>query len=100
MNREQAWEVKLSLLASIARSQEALARILESVADVTEGSSGSAAVLREHVRVISNMQRALLGTAAGGTWAPPVRGEAAAPWLNERLVPHNLRRRNTGGMPQ
>ncbi|REK64810.1 MAG: hypothetical protein C6P35_12355 [Cohnella sp.] len=93
------WEIKLSLLASIARSQEALARMLESAADVTEADAGTAAAIREHVRVLSNMQRALLGTATGGTWRPPKQGTAAAPWLSaKKLRPNRTANPKAGGM--
>ena len=33
---QQEWEIKLKLLGAIAQSQSAIARILDSVADVTE----------------------------------------------------------------
>jgi len=81
------WEVKLDLLRSITRSQEALARMLESVADVAEGSEPSAAVLREHARVLTNLQRALLGAVTGTSWRPPVAGKPARPWLARRVSP-------------
>ncbi|GIO11050.1 hypothetical protein J19TS2_06050 [Cohnella xylanilytica] len=81
------WEVKLDLLQSIARSQAALARMLESVADVAEGSESAAAALREHARVLTNLQGALLGAVAGTSWRPPVAGKPARPWLARSVSP-------------
>ncbi|RED52872.1 hypothetical protein [Cohnella lupini] len=90
MNRlQQEWEIKLQLMSSITRSQEALARILESVADVTVSAGVSPAILQEHVRVLTGMQGALLRTVSGTSWRPPVRGEPASPWLSDAIRPGN-----------
>lgn len=79
------WEVKLQLMAAIARSQEALAKILESVADITEAAGVPPATLHEHVRVLTGMQGALLRTVSGTSWRPPVRGKPASPWLSDTV---------------
>jgi hypothetical protein len=79
------WEVKLELLQSIARSQEALAKMLESVADVTGHSESSASVLRDHVRVLTHLQGALLGAVTGTAWRPPVAGKPSPPWLSREV---------------
>ncbi|RUS44644.1 hypothetical protein [Cohnella sp. AR92] len=79
------WEVKLTLLQSIARSQEALARILESVADVAVHSEPSAVVMREHVRELSNLQAALVEAVTGQRWKAPRIGRASPPWLSRKL---------------
>lgn len=75
------WEIKLELLRSISRSQKALARMLDSVADVTEAGDPSARVLREHARVLTQLQGALLESVHGTSWRPPVLGHPALPWL-------------------
>lgn len=75
------WETKLMLLRSIARSQEALARILESVADVSGSAGPTPKALREHVRVLSGMQSALLHAVHGTSWRPSRMGTPASPWL-------------------
>ncbi|MBB6635847.1 hypothetical protein [Cohnella thailandensis] len=80
------WEVKLNLLRSITRSQEALARILESVADVSANSETSAAEFREHIRVLSNMQKALLGAVTGMGWQSPKEGVPSPPWLAKQVA--------------
>jgi len=78
---QKEWEVKLDLLGSIARSQAALARMLHSVADVTEHGGITPATLHEHVRVLTSMQQSLLRTVTGVGWRAPVPGNPATPWL-------------------
>ncbi|MFB9277956.1 hypothetical protein [Cohnella cellulosilytica] len=86
MNRpDREWEIKLQLMGAISRSQEALAKILENVADVTDHVGVSPATLREHLRVLNGMQGALLRTVTGQSWRPPVIGTPAAPWLSEAV---------------
>jgi len=77
------WEAKLSMLRAIARSQEAMARMLESAADVTAAGEPSAAVLREHVRVLTGLQAAMARSVAGVSWRPPKQGVPARPWLKK-----------------
>lgn len=84
---QREWEIKLQLMGAISRSQEALAKILESVADVTSATGVSSETLHEHVRVLSGMQGALLKAATGTSWRPPVRGIPASPWLSEDVRP-------------
>lgn len=83
--REQEWTIKLSLMGSIAKSQEALAKILTNVADVTDMTGVTPQTLQEHVRVLSGMQGALLQIVTGMSWRPPVRGTPASPWLSEEV---------------
>lgn len=90
------WDVKLRLLGSIARSQEALARLLENVAEETKTISGAgpasyadgtvSSILREHVRAITGMQEALLRTVTGTSWRRPKRSEPGVPWLAKETV--------------
>ncbi|BBI35018.1 hypothetical protein [Cohnella abietis] len=95
MNRwQREWEIKLQLMGAISRSQEALAKILESVADVTEVAGVSVSTLHEHVRVLTGLQGALLRRATGTSWNPPVRGKPASPWLADTIRSSN---RNVGG---
>ncbi|MBW5447385.1 hypothetical protein GE107_15110 [Cohnella sp. CFH 77786] len=97
MNRlEREWEIRLHLLESIARSQEALAAMLESAADVTAAAGVSPAALREHVRVLEGMQAALLRTVTGTGWRPPKRGTPVSPWLKAGVCPAG--QRGTGGV--
>lgn len=82
---DSEWEIKLQLMGSITRSQEALAKILESVADVTGAAGVSSATIHEHVRVLTGMQCALLRSVSGISWRPPVRGSPGEPWLAEAV---------------
>jgi len=83
--REQEWTIKLSLMGSIAKSQEALAQILQNVAAVTDVTGVAPQTLQEHVRVLTGMQGALLRIVTGTSWRPPVNGTPAAPWLSEEV---------------
>jgi hypothetical protein len=96
MNRlDREWEIKLHLMGAISRSQEALAKILESVADVTGMAGVAPETLHEHVRVLTSMQGALLRTVSGTSWRPPVRGKPASPWISDKIKPCY---RNAGGV--
>jgi len=79
------WEAKLEILSSIARSQAALARILDSVADVSKHVGVAPETIHEHVRALTSMQRALLRAVTGVSWRAPVHGEPSAPWLAESV---------------
>jgi hypothetical protein len=54
---EQA--ARASLISSIAKSQHALARILDSIANVAEQSPETAKLLRDNIRMLTDMQRAM-----------------------------------------
>lgn len=95
MNRlQREWEIRLQLLGAISKSQEALAKILESIADVTGTAGVSPETIHEHVRVLTGMQGALLRTVSGTSWRPPVKGKPASPWFSESIKASN---RNAGG---
>ncbi|MFC5405508.1 hypothetical protein [Cohnella soli] len=80
------WEIKLKLMNAITRSQEALARMLESTADVSGATGVPPEILHEHVRVLTGMQGALLRLVSGQSWRPPVKGEPGAPWLSGEVT--------------
>ena len=83
--RDREWTIKLNLMSSIAQSQEALAKILRNVADVTDMTGVAPQTLQEHVRVLTGMQGALLRIVTGVSWSPPARGTPASPWLSEEV---------------
>ncbi|XID95707.1 hypothetical protein ACF3MZ_14805 [Paenibacillaceae bacterium WGS1546] len=86
MNRlHREWEIKLQLMSAISRSQLALAKILESAADVTDAVGVSSETLHEHVRVLTGIQEALLRTVTGMSWRPPTAGKPTEPWLSEAV---------------
>lgn len=77
------WEAKLAMLKAIARSQEAMARMLESAADVGATGAPSASVLREHVRVLTGLQAEMARSVTGVSWTRPKQGRPARPWLHK-----------------
>ncbi|WEK53349.1 MAG: hypothetical protein P0Y55_12220 [Candidatus Cohnella colombiensis] len=82
---DQEWQIKLRLMDAIVTSQEALANILQNVAKVTDYAGVSAVTLQEHVRVITNMQGALLKMVVGKSWRPAAVGAATSPWLSKEV---------------
>ncbi|WP_276354152.1 hypothetical protein [Cohnella caldifontis] len=83
IRKRREWEIKLHLLESIARSQRALASMLESAAEVTAAAGLPPTLLHEHIRALDRMQAALLRAATGTAWRPPKRGAPAPPWLRQ-----------------
>ncbi|MDF2671579.1 MAG: hypothetical protein K0R67_3885 [Paenibacillus sp.] len=85
-------EVKLDLLQSLARSQRALARMIEALADVTEQSSETAANLKDNIHSITEYQRAMAEKVMGITLPDSVRRSKglSQPWTNEQVgvTPH------------
>ncbi|SFA93633.1 hypothetical protein SAMN05216312_102362 [Cohnella sp. OV330] len=77
------WEAKLAMLKAIARSQEAMARMLESAADVSAAGVPSVSSLREHVRVLTGLQAEMARSVAGVSWTPPKQGRPVGPWLKK-----------------
>ncbi len=79
-------EIKLDILTSLARSQKALARIIESMADVTKFSDKTAEGLLENIKEISSYQKILAVRMTGiHLHVAKKGGIAAKPWLHQRL---------------
>ncbi|GGG51679.1 hypothetical protein [Paenibacillus radicis (ex Gao et al. 2016)] len=80
-------EVKLELIASIAKSQHALSRILSTVADFTDWSPEAAKHIGENVRLLTQLQESMAGAVTGWPLRRSTRktGEPAPPWLNTQL---------------
>ncbi|MNG25868.1 hypothetical protein D3C84_1107790 [compost metagenome] len=85
--------MKLDLIASIAKSQHALARILESVADVSSHSDPLAVSLRRNVEHLSRLQQTLVESVLGIRFGELRRGRPARPWLNKERLVLNVRSR-------
>ncbi|WP_342552607.1 hypothetical protein [Paenibacillus sp. FSL R7-0652] len=81
MQREQ--EVKLALIESIAHSQQALARILDSVASVSSHSEVSARSLAENIRLLSRYQEEMSRMVTGIRLTRIRYGEPGLPWLKD-----------------
>jgi len=74
--------VKLEMIRSIARSQAALASILESIAELTEHSELTARKLSDNVRILSHYQSAMCRMMSGISLHRQKTGVPAAPWLS------------------
>ncbi|BCG60680.1 hypothetical protein [Paenibacillus sp. URB8-2] len=73
--------VKLEMIRSIARSQAALAAILENIAEVTGHSEHAARKLCENVRVLSEYQSAMCRMMSGISLHRHKEGIPSKPWL-------------------
>lgn len=90
--RERA--VKLELVSSIARSQLALARILESIADVSAHADPIAKSLRDNIAHLSQMQQMLTESVVGIRFGQRRKGRPSGPWINQQA---GSQRRRTKG---
>ena len=75
--------VKLEMIRSIARSQAALAAILESIAEITGQSELTARKLSDNIRILSGYQSAMCRMMSGISLHEPKQGVPAAPWLSK-----------------
>ncbi|CAN7324728.1 hypothetical protein LJR153_001806 [Paenibacillus sp. LjRoot153] len=81
-NRER---VELHMLISLARSQRALCRIMESVADHIVGSEQLTSHVADHLKTISDYQHAMMLKLANKGTRKRVSGKPSKPWKNKRL---------------
>ncbi|WP_019908771.1 hypothetical protein [Paenibacillus sp. HW567] len=90
--------VKLEMIRSIARSQAALADILESIAEITGQSELTARKLSDNIRILSQYQSSMCRMMSGISLHQPKLGIPAAPWLNTAGAVRNLQSTwSTGG---
>jgi len=82
---ERQDEIKLDILESLARSQKALASIIEIMAGAAERSQELSEGLLDNVEIIAKYQRALAAKLAGMRVTARVRGAPGKPWLSERV---------------
>ncbi|MFE5320261.1 hypothetical protein ACFQ88_16250 [Paenibacillus sp. NPDC056579] len=82
---EQEVRMKLHILNSLARSQRALAVILESMADVAGSSQMVAKGLAEQIEAFSKYQRQIAVKMIGVKLRRRRYGKPAKPWLNRKL---------------
>jgi hypothetical protein len=86
---EEENRTKLHILNSLARSQRALARIIESMAEISESSASSGAAaerLVEQLEAISRYQRQLTEKITGIRIYKFRRGTPGKPWINGSLL--------------
>ncbi|MFC5648060.1 hypothetical protein ACFPYJ_02820 [Paenibacillus solisilvae] len=80
---QKEWEARIELIHSIARSQQAVARILDSIADVADHSPDMAKSIRENVASLTAMQLTMAKTVAGMRLKRAKKqGIPSKPWLN------------------
>ncbi|MBD2871518.1 hypothetical protein [Paenibacillus arenilitoris] len=77
------YEAKAALLLSLAKSQEALARILDSIAELSECSPGMASMLRDNVCAMTSLQETIADAVTEMKWRRRrvKRGLPGKPWL-------------------
>ncbi|MDF2961184.1 MAG: hypothetical protein K0S39_2919 [Paenibacillus sp.] len=89
---EEENRTKLHILNSLARSQRALARIIESMADLAESSASSGASadnLTRQLEAISRFQRQLTEKITGIRIRKFRRGTPGKPWLSGKVRRHS-----------
>jgi len=77
------WEARLELIRSIAGSQRAIARILDSVADISGQSPGMAQSISGNLRHLTAMQLTMAETVGLLRLQRPTLGVPERPWLQK-----------------
>ncbi|WP_138755438.1 hypothetical protein [Paenibacillus sinopodophylli] len=88
MNRWQnELETRMAFLSALARSQNALARILESMAEAGECSPHTSKLLQDNVSTLTAMQESIAETVTGLAWRRRNvrKGRPVQPWLQPKL---------------
>ncbi|EXX85491.1 hypothetical protein BG52_08360, partial [Paenibacillus darwinianus] len=57
--------VRLDLIASVAQSQRALARVLDTIADVSVVSPAAARSIADNIRLLSGLQQSMAAAVTG-----------------------------------
>lgn len=78
-------EIKVDILESLSRSQRALARIIESIADISEASEETARNLQQNIEAITRYQETLMVKLFGIRPAKVRSSPPAKPWTNASL---------------
>lgn len=91
---EKEREVRLQLIASLTRSQQAVARILESIADSAQHSPGLAEVLSSNMKSLAALQQTL--TVMSMAAAEPAHRQHIA---NPKPKPHRPARNRVPAKP-
>ncbi|WP_055109173.1 hypothetical protein [Paenibacillus ihumii] len=80
---------KLRLIDSIAKSQMAMARILDSLADVSDHSAETARHLTQNIQALTKYQQAIAETVCGITLHQVYYGTPSKPWITNLCYPAN-----------
>ncbi|WP_248927675.1 hypothetical protein [Paenibacillus hamazuiensis] len=86
MSLERENRIKLHILTSLARSQRALTKMLEAMADICDVSGETSRRLAENIEVIGKYQRILAVKITGVSPRRVKRGIPNGPWLNREKV--------------
>ncbi|MEB3100426.1 hypothetical protein [Ferviditalea candida] len=88
-------EIKLDILGSLARSQQALSLILESMAGAAGAVSPDADAVFKYLRTIAKHQQILTEKITGMEIRKVETGVPARQWLNEKLgiLPQDMPRK-------
>ncbi|GGD49869.1 hypothetical protein [Paenibacillus nasutitermitis] len=84
---QKEWEARLELIRSIAGSQRAIARILDSVADISSQTPGMARSISGNLRYLTAMQLTMAETVGLLRLNRPVLGVPKRPWLQKGVFP-------------
>lgn len=84
---EREIHMKLDMLESVAKSQRALTRILESAADVYEASPTLAGKMMENLEQLADCQMALTELLVPLRLPRKKKGRPAKPWLASPVRP-------------
>lgn len=85
MSARRRADIEQHLLLSLARSQRALSRILEAVADQVEGSEALARHIGENLAAIASYQRTLVQRVTGVPVRERSRSAPGTPWVSAQL---------------
>ncbi|TYA10887.1 hypothetical protein FRY98_24250 [Paenibacillus faecis] len=86
-NLQEEEAVKLKLIESIARSQMAMARILDSLADVSVHSGETARHLAANITILAKYQDAMARTVCGIRVHRVHYGTPSSPWIMNLCYP-------------
>lgn len=78
---ERELNIKLDMLEALSRSQQALVRIIQSVADVSDQAPGFSRHLFDNMEVLSQYQKALAEHLVTIRVPHKKKGQPQAPWI-------------------
>ncbi len=78
-------QVKLELVAAVAQSQRAIARMLDSLADLSHMSPLDSRAAAENIRLLTNLQQSLTEAVVGTRLCERRSGQPGRPWLADGL---------------
>ncbi|MFD0712408.1 hypothetical protein [Paenibacillus sp. GCM10027626] len=83
--RKKEQEARVEMIRAIAQSQQAMARILNCVADSAERLPLLEQAIGENIRVLANMQQTMAEMIAGVPLRKQMYGKPSKPWLLEAV---------------